>query len=40
MYPQLGKANTSYAKSVKPVQTQFGAKPDAGLLFDGLNSLE
>ena len=35
MYPHLGKAKTWYAKSVKPIQTQFGAKPDPGLLFDG-----
>ena len=35
MYPNLGKAFTEYAKSVKPVQTKMAAPPDPGVLFDG-----
>ncbi|KAI2620829.1 heme peroxidase [Xylaria nigripes] len=32
--PNLGKAGTPYAKSVKAVKRLQGVKPDAGLLFD------
>ena len=35
MYPHLGKANTEYAKSVKPMHSQLAAPPDPGVLFDG-----
>jgi hypothetical protein len=35
MYPHLGKANTAYAKSVKPQLALYAAPPDAGVLFDG-----
>jgi len=36
MYPHLGKANTEYAKSVKPIHQQQAALPDPGVLFDAL----
>ncbi|KAL4904048.1 hypothetical protein BDW74DRAFT_155062 [Aspergillus multicolor] len=32
--PNLGKAGTQYAKSVSPLKSLHGVKPDAGLLFD------
>lgn len=35
MYPNLGKAYTPYAKSVKPVHMKMAAPPDPGVLFDG-----
>jgi len=34
MYPNLGKAGTEYARSVRQDKKLYGAKPDAGLLFD------
>lgn len=34
MYPNLGKAYTTYAKSVKPVHTKMAAPPDPAVLFD------
>lgn len=36
IFPQLGAANTPYARSVSPVTVQPGALPDPGLLFDSL----
>ena len=36
MYPHIGKAGSPYAKSVRPVFAQYGAKPDPGVLFDSL----
>ena len=35
MYPNLGRAYTAYAKSVKPVHMKMAAPPDPGVLFDG-----
>jgi len=35
MYPDLGKAYTPYAKSVKAVHMKMAAPPDPGVLFDG-----
>ena len=32
--PSLGQANTPYAKSVRPLKSLHGVKPDPGLLFD------
>ncbi|RDW76906.1 peroxidase/cytochrome P450 family protein [Aspergillus mulundensis] len=32
--PNLGKAGSQYAKSVSPLKSLHGVKPDAGLLFD------
>ncbi|TWU77015.1 hypothetical protein ED733_007618 [Metarhizium rileyi] len=34
LQPNLGKAGTPYAKSVRPLKRLQGVKPDAGLLFD------
>lgn len=34
MYPDLGKANTPYARTVRTETMQSGAKPDPGLIFD------
>lgn len=34
LQPNLGKAGTPYAKSVKPTKRLHGVKPDPGLLFD------
>src|SRR5947207_8882816 len=34
--PQLGAANTAYARSVIPSTIQPGALPDPGLIFDSL----
>lgn len=39
MNPNLGKAGTAYAKSVRSEKGLLGAKPDPGLLFDCKNSL-
>ncbi|KAF2200007.1 putative fatty acid oxygenase PpoC [Delitschia confertaspora ATCC 74209] len=36
MYPQLGAANTPYARSVQPKIVQPGALPDPGLVFDSV----
>lgn len=36
MYPQLGAANTPYARSVLPKVTQLGALPDPGVIFDSI----
>jgi hypothetical protein len=36
MYPQLGAANTAYARSVFPGTLQPGALPDPGLIFDSI----
>ena len=36
MYPQLGAANTPYARSVFPGTLQPGSLPDPGLIFDSL----
>ena len=32
--PNLGMANTPYARSVRPTRKLPGAPPDAGLIFD------
>lgn len=34
MYPELGKAGTPYARTVRAEVKGNGAKPDPGLLFD------
>jgi linoleate 10R-lipoxygenase len=39
MYPDLGKANTEYAKSVRPVRALPAALPDPGVLFDGFTPI-
>ena len=36
MYPQLGAANTPYARSVHPNTLTPGALPDPGLVFDAV----
>lgn len=36
LYPHLGKAGTPYARTIKPLTTQPGALPDAGLIFDSV----
>ena len=36
MFPQLGAANTPYARSVFPGTLQPGALPDPGLIFDSV----
>ena len=36
MYPQLGAANTPYARSVFPGTLQPGALPDPALVFDSV----
>jgi hypothetical protein len=36
MYPDLGKAGTHYAKTVRATKALHGVKPDPGLLFDCL----
>lgn len=36
MCPQLGAANTAYARSVFPGTLQPGALPDPGLIFDSI----
>ena len=40
MYPQLGAANTPYARSVIPKVTQPGALPDPGVIFDSIFARE
>ncbi|EXJ91015.1 hypothetical protein A1O1_04122 [Capronia coronata CBS 617.96] len=40
IFPQLGAANTPYARSVNPEVVQPGALPDPGLLFDSLLARE
>ncbi|KAF2760619.1 hypothetical protein EJ05DRAFT_436627 [Pseudovirgaria hyperparasitica] len=35
-FPGMGAANMPYARSVKPMTVQPGARPDPGLLFDAL----
>ena len=39
MFPDLGKAKTPYAKSVRSAKKLHGAKPDPGVLFDCESSL-
>jgi hypothetical protein len=34
LQPNLGKAGTPYAKSVRNIKRLHGVKPDPGLLFD------
>lgn len=34
MYPDLGKAGTPYARTVRSETMKPGARPDPGLLFD------
>lgn len=34
MYPDLGKAGTEYARTVRQDKKLYGAKPDPSLLFD------
>lgn len=34
MYPELGKAGTPYARTVRSETKASGARPDPGLLFD------
>ncbi|KKY29272.1 putative fatty acid oxygenase [Phaeomoniella chlamydospora] len=36
LFPELGKAGTPYARSVRPGTIQPGARPDPGLIFDSL----
>lgn len=38
MYPQLGRAGSAYARSVKPMTKMPGAPPDAYTLFDSIFS--
>jgi linoleate 10R-lipoxygenase len=38
--PQLGAANTPYARSIPPNTIQPGAYPDAGLIFDSIFARE
>jgi linoleate 10R-lipoxygenase len=36
MFPELGAAGTTYARSVKPTIVPLGALPDPGLIFDSV----
>ncbi|KAI9724613.1 MAG: hypothetical protein M1828_003636 [Chrysothrix sp. TS-e1954] len=40
LYPHIGKANSPYARTVRPMQVQPGALPDPGLVFDSLMARE
>lgn len=40
LFPQLGAANTPYARSIIPSTVQLGALPDPGLIFDSLFARE
>lgn len=37
MYPGLGKAGSSYARTVKPMTLVPGARPDAETVFNGIH---
>ena len=38
--PQMGAANTAYARSVPPLTIQPGALPDPGVVFDSIYARE